>query len=255
MQATLIETDNEINYSPKEVVEQIKLAKWREPPYKFQNWANWLHRMSAYVGKIKPGMAHWIIKVASNKGDFVLDPFCGIGTVPLQADFLGRNGVGVDLNPYAYTIARAKFHRKSEKQQLQWLDSLEVDTTKIKLDNCSDFMKKFYHPETLKEILFVKNLIVKDKNHFLLGCLLGIIHGHRPGHLSATTSLVIPYNPKTEAEYREVIPRLKDKVKRMYKDGFELKTSGKIYHADSRKLPLKPNSVNLVISSPPYLIH
>ena len=45
----------------------------------------------------------------------------------------------------------------------------------------------FYDEVTLKEILFLINKLKRDKKYFLMGCLLGIIHGHRPGHLSAVT--------------------------------------------------------------------
>ncbi len=238
--------------SVNEMINQIKRAQWRKEPYKFQNWANWLHRMSPYVGKIKPGMAHWLIKITSKEGETILDPFSGIGTIPLEADLQGRIGIGVDLNPYAYSISRAKFERTSMEEHIKWLDSINMDISKISLDKCSPFMKKFYHPDTLKEIILLRDLIIKEKKHFLLGCLLGIIHGHRPGHLSAVTSLVIPFNPKTKPEYKKVIPRLKAKIKRMYSDGFSTKTKSRAFHADARNLPLADGSVDLVISSPPY---
>src|SRR3989344_8343676 len=90
--------------SINEMINHIKKAQWKREPYKFQNWANWLHRMSPYVGKIKPGMAHRLIKIASKEGETILDPFSGIGTIPLEADLQGRIGIGVDLNPYAYSI-------------------------------------------------------------------------------------------------------------------------------------------------------
>jgi DNA modification methylase len=35
----------------------------------------------------------------SNKGDLILDPFAGIGTVPVRALALGRRGAGVELHP------------------------------------------------------------------------------------------------------------------------------------------------------------
>ena len=240
-----------MKYSSK-ISKQIKEARWREEPYRRQNWGNWLHRMSAYVGRIKPSMAHWIILASSKEKDKVLDPFCGVGTIPLEADFLGRIGIGIDLNPYAYAITRAKFDRNSVEENLNWLESIKMDTSKINISQCSPFMKKFYDKETLKEILFIKEKMIKEKKYFLLGCLLGIIHGHRPGHLSATTSLVIPYDPKSKPEYRSVIPRLKQKVKRMYTDGFKLKTQGKAIFGDARKIHLKENSIDVIISSPPY---
>jgi len=236
----------------RKVINEIKLAKWRQLPYKKQNWGNWLHRMSAYVGKIKPSMAYWVIKAASKEEDVILDPFCGIGTIPLEADFLGRRGIGADLNPYAYAISRAKFDRRKIEDNLKWLDSIKIDYAQVNLSGCSKFMRKFYKTKTLKEIIFIRDRMIKDKRFFLLGCLLGIIHGHRPGHLSAITSLVIPYDPQTKPEYREAIPRIKQKVKRMYSDGFNLNTKSEALFADAKELSLEENSIDLVISSPPY---
>lgn len=235
-----------------QIINQIKDANWRKEPYKFQNWANWLHRMSPYVGKLKPGMAHWLIKISSKEGETILDPFCGVGTVPLESDLLKRKGIGIDLNPYAFAIARAKFDRSSLSEYNDWLNSIKLDTKDADISNMSDYVKKFYHPETLKEIIFIRNKIIKEKKYFLLGCLLGIIHGHRPGHLSAVTSLVIPYDPKEKPVYKEVIPRLKQKVKRMFIDGFPLKTNSSVINGDARNILLEDNSVDHVISSPPY---
>src|SRR5437867_9643348 len=51
--------------------------------------------------------AHWIATL-TQPGDVILDPFCGRGTLPFQALLMGRLGVGVDVNPVAYCISRAK---------------------------------------------------------------------------------------------------------------------------------------------------
>ena len=44
----------------------------------------------------------------SKPGDFVLDPFCGSGTVVLEAQLAMRRAFGVDANPLARLIARVK---------------------------------------------------------------------------------------------------------------------------------------------------
>ena len=42
-----------------------------------------------------------IIRASSEKGDTVLDPFCGCGTTLVAADRLGRQWVGIDISPKA----------------------------------------------------------------------------------------------------------------------------------------------------------
>jgi len=102
------------------MIKMIEERPWKTGEFQFQNWGNWLHHMSAYVGKLKPGMAHWLIRVSTIPGDIILDPFSGIGTVPLEADLMGRKGIGIDLNPYAAAISRAKFDRKPLTQRIKY---------------------------------------------------------------------------------------------------------------------------------------
>lgn len=48
-----------------------------------------------------------IIRASSNKGDIVLDPFCGCATTPVAAERLGRQWVGIDIwNKAHETIIR-----------------------------------------------------------------------------------------------------------------------------------------------------
>ena len=96
----------------QKIIKEIKKTKWKNIPYKKQNWGNWFHSISPYVGRIKPAFAHWLIKDSTIESDLILDPFCGVGTVLLEADLLGRKSIGVDLNPYAIRIAKAKFDEK-----------------------------------------------------------------------------------------------------------------------------------------------
>lgn len=49
-----------------------------------------------------------IVGVSSNPGDVVLDPFAGSGTVPSVAQDMGRQAVGIELNPQYADIAAAR---------------------------------------------------------------------------------------------------------------------------------------------------
>jgi len=242
------------DYTPEEILRELRGRPWRAGPYGKQNWGIWLHSIAPYVGRIKPAFAHWLIRICTRPKDTVLDPFCGIGTIPLEADLLGRRAIGLELNPYALVVSKAKFDRRPLNEEIQWLKDLRLDLDSVKLEEISPYIRQFYHEQTLKEMFALKNEIIREHKIFLLGCLLGIAHGHRPQHLSAYTGYIVPYRkakvpPK---RYRAVIPRMIRKVRRMYTNPFPLKTEGEIIESDARAMPFKDESIDTVISSPPY---
>ncbi len=49
-----------------------------------------------------------IIKASSNKGDIVLDPFCGCGTTCVAAENTERQWIGIDLSPVAGRLVRER---------------------------------------------------------------------------------------------------------------------------------------------------
>lgn len=59
-----------------------------------------------------------IINISTDPGDVVLDPFAGAGTVPAQAELMGRLGIGVEINPefrQFYSEIKELFRLKWEK--------------------------------------------------------------------------------------------------------------------------------------------
>lgn len=67
------------------------------------------HGIHAYKGKFYPQLARSLFNLAGlSIGQRVLDPFCGSGTVPLEAYLNGLEGFGFDMNPLAVKIAKAK---------------------------------------------------------------------------------------------------------------------------------------------------
>lgn len=51
-----------------------------------------------------------IIKVSSNEGDLVLDPFCGCGTTIAVAQRLNRRWIGIDITHLAVTLMKHRLH-------------------------------------------------------------------------------------------------------------------------------------------------
>jgi len=52
-----------------------------------------------------------IVRVSSNPGDTVLDPFCGAGTALVAAHGLGRGWIGIDKSPLAIALTRTRLER------------------------------------------------------------------------------------------------------------------------------------------------
>lgn len=63
------------------------------------------HGFHSYSGRMHPTIARGAIEAWSRPGDTVVDPFCGSGTVLVEAMGLGRTARGVDASPLGIAIA------------------------------------------------------------------------------------------------------------------------------------------------------
>lgn len=64
----------------------------------------------AHFATFPPELARRCVAAGSRPGDLVLDPFAGAGTVGLVADRLGRDFVGIELNPKYAEMAERRIH-------------------------------------------------------------------------------------------------------------------------------------------------
>jgi DNA modification methylase len=69
-----------------------------------------VHGFHSYPAKLHPDTAKRLIEAFSKPGASVLDPFCGSGTVLVEAEVLGRRAFGVDANPLAVELGWLKTH-------------------------------------------------------------------------------------------------------------------------------------------------
>ena len=67
-----------------------------------------MHNLVRFPAKLHPPLVAWAIGRYTKRGDTILDPFCGCGTVTLEATLRGRKAVGFDVDPYSAMIAKAK---------------------------------------------------------------------------------------------------------------------------------------------------
>src|SRR4051794_11235644 len=66
------------------------------------------HGVHRYSGKFIPQIARQVITLLTQPGDIVLDPYCGSGTTLIEAYLIGRQAIGIDMNPLAVLLARTK---------------------------------------------------------------------------------------------------------------------------------------------------
>lgn len=107
--------------------------------YKESETTKHVHRLHPYKGKFIPQLVEYFLdnhtdnfkkEVFFQKGDIVLDPFCGSGTTLVQANELGINAVGIDISKFNALISNVKV------QNVDFADlTTQINTISIALRN------------------------------------------------------------------------------------------------------------------------
>jgi DNA modification methylase len=66
------------------------------------------HGVHKFPAKFFPELPRYLIRKYSNRGETVLDPMCGSGTVILEAMLNNRIAIGIDIDPIARLITKVK---------------------------------------------------------------------------------------------------------------------------------------------------
>jgi hypothetical protein len=239
-------------------------SPWREPCVHAECT---LHQLSPYIGKLKSSIARDLVVEYSSPNDLVVDPFCGAGTIPLEAALQGRRVFAADISPYARVLTQAKLKPPSSLDnaiaEARSVIARSVRIVDPDLRTVPKWVRDFYHPSTLKEVLKIASLCRLERHDFLFACLLGILHHQRPGFLSYPSSHLVPYlrdhkyprhkYPKMYA-YRPVEPRLIAKIERAYKrfPGFLNGNGCNVEQTPIDAFRFRKN-IDCLITSPPYM--
>ncbi|MCX8038622.1 MAG: site-specific DNA-methyltransferase [Candidatus Sumerlaeia bacterium] len=161
-----------------------------------KRWGHPFHAMCSYLAMFPPRLPHYFIEKFTRPGDAVLDPFCGRGTTPFQACVTGRIGIGIDLNPLAYTLTRAKVNAPDFKQIHLRLRALENDMFYGDIADEPPHVQMLFHPATLRQLVYLKQVLdLGDPcDNFIAATILGIMHGagSRRRQRTAFLSLSMP---------------------------------------------------------------
>lgn len=238
-------------------------------PYRKRNWGNKMHSLCSYQGKLKPAIAYFLIRYFTSEDMRILDPLCGVGTIPFEASLQGRIAYGSDLSLLAYSNTLAKLGTKKKNKCTVLINSLKSYITKnLPSDKQLEFVnidfnrniREYYHTETFKEIFaareFFKQFLIKTPSDAVVfASLLHILHGNRPYALSRISHPITPFAPKGEFIYKSLIDKLEGKVNRVLNiemsDSFK---QGKAIWDDFSNLNkhIEYNSIDAIITSPPF---
>lgn len=119
-----------------------------------------------------------LIGLLSDPGDLVVDPYCGSGTTLVEAQRLGRRSLGIDINPVAILLARAKLfpseaidiERAIKRCEKEIVDQLSINSANDPglLDSIPHTVqaRKWFHPDTRKELAFLWSYIQNSKSKY-----------------------------------------------------------------------------------------
>jgi SAM-dependent methyltransferase len=239
------------------------IASWRTP---VANTESTLHQLSPYIGKLKSSIAADLVNRFSKPGDTIADPFCGAGTIALEAQLAGRHVFASDISPYAYTLTHAKLRApiclSAALGQVEALLQESATGRQPDLRAVPVWVRRYFNSQTLKEAISFASACKRHGSSFGLSCLLGILHHQRPGFLSYPSSHLVPYLrskrfPLREFpelyEYRPLRPRLLAKVSRAYKRFQGVPPTQASVAITAIEDLVLPTTVDVVITSPPYM--
>ena len=226
------------------------------------------HGFHSYAGRMHPSIARGAVAAFSAKGDGVVDPFCGSGTVPVEAMGLGRRAFGVDASPLGVAIARVRTTLLGEagRERLVTAAAAVAEQSgerarKRRRPDVPYWATKEvarFHPHVLYELLGLRELVMAlpddDIGRALRLCLSSLLVKFMKAG---------PTAPRDGAEKRIArgVPSrmLADRAAELAQGlaALERRTPAgtaapEITEGDARALPMAAGSAALVLSSPPY---
>lgn len=142
-----------------------------------------IHSFHWYPATFLAAIPGTIIPLITEPGHVVLDPFCGSGTTGAEAVRLGREFIGIDTNPIATLITKAK---------LSFPDTTDMEEhVKLIIDRSQGLLSKghsshhinqetlleWYHPVTFHALNSLLDSVLEIDNELTRNCFLAILSG------------------------------------------------------------------------------
>lgn len=221
-----------------------------------------MHSIHPYPARMIPQIPLKAMKLWTEKGDTILDPFSGCGTTLLEAVIHERNAIGVDNNPVACLISRTKTVKYSDdelreiKSFLNSLDSL-VNCEEL-VPSIPDYpnVEYWFDQKAIEELGKVRaciNGLKGNVRQIAICCLSSIIV--RISYQDSDTRYVRKVSDYIEGNvYKSYKAKLKSVIKNIEEINNQKSGTAKVLQMDGRNLGnIQSESIDMIITSPPYL--
>ena len=246
---------------------RVLAESWEYPDADTQHLTHNIHR---YSGKFIPPIAARAIGLLSRPGDRIVDPYCGSGTTLLEAALAGRRATGVDLNPLAVLIARVKTTPlPASKLQTMVRTLTRSLLSDGKASKCSapegeprfldPWYRKWFQEPVLRELLRIDtallhldDLALRDVGRVAFS---DILRRSSNAHAKYPNVMLNKQAPEKEPPVRLFLKALERIVARVETlSGTNAAWSQvEVICGNAQALPMAANTVDAVLSHPPYV--
>lgn len=232
------------------------------------------HAYHKYPAKFIPQLARTLIESYTFENELVWDPFCGSGTLNVEAFRIKRNSIGTDINPISIIISRAKTTPIEPELLEQYFDDLlsTINNTTTKSEEYYEktnmfngnleVLKSWFSEDNLVELAHILDVITKKStavhNRDFALCAFSSILKRSSYWLNSSVKAQIDKNknPANPLKYFErQLCGMKQKNLMFYQENINNHTKTNVYkHNAKHKISNKYGTINSIITSPPYLI-
>ena len=234
------------------------------------------HSIHRYSGKFIPQIARQAVEICTRPGDLVVDPYAGSGTTLLEAWLSGRRAIGVDLNPLAVLIAQVKVTPVSPEVLRGLLvksrahvallasagEALPFDECLTQADDPrlhDPWYTKWFAAERLQELLqldsFVRSLDDPRAASVARLALSDILRRSSFANTSYPNVMFDKNRAIPSSAYPIFLSRLGE-ICRAVAELAHLEPATdppSVVHGDARTLPVRDETVDAVVTHPPYI--
>lgn len=232
-----------------------------------------LHSLHAFAARFPPPLPRYFVEGLSLSGETVLDPMAGSGATLVEGWLLSRNVIGADLDPLALRLCRTKTTWLDPGQvyeagqrvidiALLWNktgDSLALFLHRID-DATHDFIDYWFKPETQKELSALTLSVQEEPDlhlRSLFEVLISSIIVTKSGGVSMARDLAHSRPHRVDNKTpRNAIKMFEAQLRQAVQAFQEIRDISRghstVLAGDCRHLSLAGETVDLIVTSPPY---